>query len=510
MQSARARSAFGIVSIILVIHFAVVAWLSASTNLWSDEAYSVNTTSKDLSYAISQAILIEEHPPFFFVVLWFWRTISETVFWARMLSALCTLTFLIVVWRVAVRALPKIHPAWVVGPIAANPSVVYIATEMRAPALTLLVSGLLMWFFIEGFIVESPKRWAVVSYGIASVIALYTYYYLGFLLLANGVALLLTRRPRQIAIYYGLMLAAAIAYIPMLLAIPTQAHSFTYRLADSLSFTGGFRLMIERIQSFLWPSFGLPLPGRSRWIVPGILAAAVFGSLYVNRRKVERPLVVYFALTAVLAIAYSLLAWKLGWRSMLERHATALVVPVYLSVYGILSLYADATRQKVLAAWTAAVGVMCVLGTHALFYALAKPGDWKRVAEFIQANEREREPILVFPPMSAYTFDYYYKGQNRVLAIPRPEGFDRYNHPDDFLQNESEIFAALELVPYEADSIWVIVDCDLKSCADPVRHHNLNILQDFVASYYSVDDFQSFYGARIQHCSALGRLADSQ
>ena len=509
MTDAQGRGTIGIVPSILVIHFAVVVWLSATLNVWVDETYSMNTTSRDLPYAVSQALIIEEHPPFFFIVLWFWRQISESVFWGRMLTALCTLGFLLVAWRVVKRALPAIHPAWVIAPIAANPYVIYAGTEMRAPAMNLLLSGVLMWFFIEGFLIESPKRWAAVAYGVASIVALYTYYYLGFLLLANGIALLLTRRPRQIAWYYGLMAVTAIAYTPMWLALPSQSDAFAQRLPFSLSLPGGFRLMIERIQAYLWPSNGFSLPGKTRWIVPGLIAMCVGVSLFINRRRVGKPLVVMFVLTAVLATAYSLLAWKLGWRAMLARHAMPIALPAYLCVFGVFSLYADGPRRRVLAAWTAVAAVTCGLGLYTMFKPAAKPGDWKRVAEFIRANEQSHQPILVFPAMSAHPFSYHYKGSNEIVPIPRPETFVRYNHPDDALQNEFEIETALAQIPYSVDSAWVVVDCDPESCGDQIRDHNLEILQKFLEENYTIEETRSFFGALIQRCSRPGQLAAS-
>jgi hypothetical protein len=470
----------------------------------------MNTTSRDLPYAISQAIRIEEHPPFFFIVLWFWRQISETVLWGRTLSALCTVGFLVIAWRVAARMLPKIHPAWIIAPIAMNPSLIYAATEMRPPAMTLLVSGLLMWLFIEGFLIESPKRWAALAYGVMSVIALYTYYYLGFLLLANGVALLLTRRPRQIVQYYATMALAAVTYAPMILALPEQANAFTSRQQFALTFFGGFRLMVERIQSFLWPSIGLPLPGKTRWIVPGLLAAGVLTTLYTRRREIGKPLVLFLTITAVAATSLSLVAWQLGWRSMLERHTMLMVLPAYLCLYGTIGLYADVPRRRVLAAWTTLVALTSAVGFHELFHPLAKSGDWRRVAEFIEAKEQLEEPILVFPSMSANAFTYHYRGRNSIVPIPRPESFVRYNRKDDALKDESEIAATIEQIPHAVESAWVIVNCNPEDCSYMGVDHNLEALERFVASRYTVDESRDFYGVYVKHCTMSDQLAASK
>jgi hypothetical protein len=233
-------------------------------------------------------------------------------------------------------------------------------------------------------------------------------------------------------------------------------------------------------------------------------------TLYFNRREIRKPLIVFLAVTAVTGSAFSLLAWQLGWRSMLERHALPILLPAYLCLYGIVSLYAEAPRRKVLVVWTATVGLTCAVGFHALFHPMAKPGDWKRVAAFIEANEQTQEPILVFPAMSAHPLSYYYKGANDIVAIPRPEAFIRYNHPDDALKNEFEIMAALDQVPYDVDSAWVIVDCNPEHCADLGRNHNLDILERFIAASYTVEESRDFFGVYVQHCARPGRLAASR
>jgi hypothetical protein len=296
----------------------------------------MQTTSHDLPYAISHAIDFEEQPPLYFAVLWCWRQLNETIFWGRMLSAACTVAFLAVCWRIAVHALPKIHPVWIVAPLAAHPIVVYAASEMRAPGLTLLLPGLLVWLFMKGFSGERPNAVTVAAYGLVSVIALYTYYYLGFLLLAHGVALLFTRRWRAIALYYGLMMLVAAACIPVFHTVQAQRGVFDVRSAFGLTAGGGTRLMVERVQGYLLPSSGLGLDGRIRWVVPGILAMAAIATLFLRRKHIRPPLVLAIIVTLVTGAGLAVVAWQLGWRSMLPRHAVPVLVLAYVCAYGLI------------------------------------------------------------------------------------------------------------------------------------------------------------------------------
>ncbi len=504
----RSRVSRGIVPVIMAVHFAVCLWLCNTLNVWIDESYAMQTTSRSLAYAVDQAIGFEEHPPFYFALLWLWRSINESVFWGRALSALSTLLFLAVVWRVVTIALPKIHPAWVVGPIAVNPIVLYAGSEMRAPAVVLLVSGLLVWLFIEGFLADSPRRYARAAYLVVSVIALYTYYYLGFMLLANGLVLLMTRRWRLIFVYYGMMAVVGLAFLPMVLTFPDQSRSFDSRTPFGLTFFGGVRLMIERIQAYVWPSRGLPLDGKLRWIVPGILGAGVSFTLFARRREIGRPLVLLLAMTAAVGMLLAMVAWQLGWRAMLDRHALLILLPSYLCLYGVISLWSDASRRKVLIAWTTIVALSTALALDSAFGRLAKSGDWNRITTLIEAHERPQEPILVFPSISAVPFSYHYKGINEVIAIPRPEEFLRYNYQEDSLQSEDEIVAALDRVPYVPESVWVVVNCDPESCGYLDVSYNLDILERYVVNTYTVDLAGYYFGSYVQHATRPARLAD--
>jgi hypothetical protein len=253
---------------------------------------------------------------------------------------------------------------------------------------------------------------------------------------------------------------------------------------------------------------GLPLPGKLRWIVPGILAAGVGSTLLMRRKEIKPPLVLNLAVTAVTGMALAVVAWQLGWRSMLERHALLILLPAYLSLYGIISLYADAPRRRVLVVWTMVVGLTTVVAFDAMLGHLAKSGDWKRVAAYIEANESPQQAILVFPAIAAIPFSYHYRGINEIVALPRPEEFLRYNYQEDSLQHEGEIVAALDLVPYPVESVWVIVNCNPHDCGYLNVSYNLHVLENYVAANYMIEETNDFFGVYVQRCTRPDRLAE--
>ncbi len=493
---------------ILTAHFAVAVWLCATFNVWVDEYYSMQTTSRDFSYAVSQAVNFEEQPPFYFMTLWAWRQISESVFWGRALSAVCVIGFLAATWRTVIRVLPGIHPAWIITPMALNPVILYAATEMRVAGLTLLLSGLLMWCFFAGFATSTPKRSAIAAYGVISVLALYTHYYLGFLLVGNGVALLVTRRWRSIALYYGIMGLVALAYMPMFLSLDHQADGFAQRTPFEISYFAGIRVLIERVQNYLWPAMGLHLDGWRRWMIAGSILIGAVVAVGRRRRQAGQFWIILFAVVTATGFGLALAASRFGWQSMLERHALPVLLPGFLCFYGIFALYQEPVRRRMLMVWTTGVVIVSILSLHAVFNTLAKSGDWKRIAEYIEANERPNEAILIFPADAYYSFKYHYRGKSEVLAIPRPDQFLRYNHPDDTLKHDSEIVAALNGAAYDPASIWVLVNCNPADCGYLGVDYNLKTLEHFLAENYAMDKSHEYFGASLRHGSPSVHLAN--
>src|SRR5258708_38412083 len=58
---------------------------------------------------------------------------------------------------------------------------------------------------------------------------------------------------------------------------------------------------------------------------------------------------------------------------------------------------------------------------------LAKDCDCRHVAETITRSETIAEPILVFPSEDVMPLSVYYRGRNRLLAVPRPPGYDPWD-----------------------------------------------------------------------------------
>ncbi|MBL8202741.1 MAG: hypothetical protein JNM09_00830 [Blastocatellia bacterium] len=484
-----ARSWFGL---FLACYLGLTLPLAWKLNLWIDEASTLQTTSRGLRNAVGMALSYELQAPLYFVLLAGWRMLSNTVFHARLFSVLCIVGMLVVLVGVARRYLPTIHPKWVVLAIAFNPFTIWAATEARVYALVLLLGALLFWLFFEGYVAESPRRSVRWEYGLVALLALYTYYYLGFLLFAHGCSLLLLRRWRTAGAFLGAMLMVGIGFAPLLAQIPGQMTGYTGAVTQQQSFKAGVQMLSWRLQEQLlpvgWPS--LEVGRRGVLIVFGLLAL-----VFVVRRIRQTATPAHYVIwtTGVITSVCLLAAYLLTSAEFLEaRHSTVLFLPAILSVFAIFTLF---THRGAI---VGGVLVLCFFSLTSLMatYAYpAKTGDWERVASHLMAAEQREQPILIFQAISAAPLSHYYAGVNRLLPIPQAEQFQAFNHPDSVLKSEAQLHAILAQIPGKQECLWLVTD---ELCRSVNLDLNCRVLESFVEKYYDVEVTQNFYRSKVR------------
>lgn len=480
------------VGLFLASYLCLTLPLAWKLNLWIDEASTLQTTSRGLRNAIDMALSYELQAPLYFALLASWRMLSSAIFHARLFSVLCIALMLLMMVGVARRYLPTIHPKWVVLAIAFNPFTVWAATEARVYALVLLLGALLFWLFFEGYIAESPRRSARWGYGLVALLALYTYYYLGFLLFAHGCALLLLRRWRTAGAFLGAMMMVGVGFAPLLLQIPGQMNGYSGAVEQRQSFKAGVQMLSWRLQEQILPVGWHSLEvGRRGMLMAFGLLVLVLVVRRIRQRATPAHCVIWT--TSIITSACLLAAYLLTSPEFLEaRHSTVLFLPAILSVFAIFTLFTH--RRAILGG----VLVLCFFSTTSLMatYAYpAKTGDWERVACYLMSAEQREQPILIFQAISAAPLSHYYAGVNRLIPVPQAEQFHGFNHPDSVLKSEAQLHAILAQIPGKQERLWLVTD---ELCRSVNLDLNCGILESFVEKYYEVEVSQNFYRSKVR------------
>jgi uncharacterized membrane protein len=494
-----------IVIILTGVNLAIALFLAANLNLWIDEAFSLHTTGKDLGYALNQAIHFELQPPLYFLILNLWRTLDNSIFFARLFSVLCVVTTIPIVARLSQKFLPEIHPGWVTTAVALNPFTIWAAVEIRLYAFAILLSALLLLFFFNGYLSDVPNHKARWGYVLVSILSLYTQYFLGFLLVATGCTLLILKRWQAFRHYIMGMTIVGIACTPIFLLVQNQVSSHSAAILTDSFFTALKRIawIITRfILHTEWTPLG-KYGGKSVYIILGILIFLLV-QFYRNRRLIQINYIALWIITLVPSLLIFGVVLKVtGTELLTERHAVVIFIPLMLSIFplikvGVCPLVQKKNQSKILFTWTLIILFFNLTYLYITYQPMHKLGDSNQVASYIMASEKPNQPILTFPAYVAIPVSYYYSGKNTIVPLPKAEDFKEYDLRQYSLTNEKEILSALSRVTGEHQYIWLIRDGGDTFCSLFGFDLNCEILNKFVDKHYLVESHQDFYGTSVR------------
>jgi hypothetical protein len=476
---------------LLALHLCLTLPLAWGLNTWIDEASSLETTRHGVGHAASRAVTYELQAPLYFASLAAWRAMNGSIFHARLFSVVAAALALWAVAAGARRYLPTIHPGWVVALVAFNPFTIWAATEIRVYALALLLGALLLRLFYDGYVCDAASRRARRGYALVALISLYTYYYLGFLLLAHGAALVALRRWRAACDFVLWMAAVGAGFAPLLAVIPGQMTGHTGETGRQ-SLRAGLQLLSWRIQEQVLPAAWPPLEAWRRGVLAG-LALLALALAWRHGRRLATPANVVAWVSAAVVMLCLLAAYVFTSASFLEaRHTTVLFLPLLLSVCALL---ARAGRSGVFAAWVALALCFDAASLAATYKRPAKTGDWKRVAAYLMSAEERGQPILVFQPISAAPLAHYYAGVNRLVPVPRPEEFRTFNSTDSLLTGEAQLDRLLAETPGGGHLVWLVTD---DMCRSVNLDLNCGVLESFVGRHYDVAASRAFFRSKVR------------
>ncbi len=515
----------------LALHLLLTVPLALSLNLWIDEAYSLDTTQLGVWGAGQQAITFENQPPLYFMLLSFWRSLGDylgladgaAIGWARLFSVCCLALVVVLAFPLARRYCPGIKPAWVVGAIAFNPYCIWTATEIRTYGFALLLSAVLLLSFFEGYwqTDEEPHStgalwnarsrtsgWRGVHVGVA-IASLYTNYFWGSLLIAQGVVLLVTRRWRMLRTYAVWMIGVSLLFSPMLFVLASHlAEQGSGMALQTNSTTDALRTMLGRVLLYLWPSEFLSghliaFVGLRYGGLLGLGAIAI-----ACRKRLSEIQLVLVTLVVICFVSLTLVLDITENVALAARYSYPLFLPILLLLFSCLSLLPKQGLRRALWAW-GAIALICYGGTLLHQYSgLAKDGDWSRVAHFIQSNETIEQPVVVFSAEGVLPLRYYYDGVNPLVSLPEQTLGEKYSLRRFVIRDEAQIREVLMAQQMHRDlpsELWLVqgpryalegtgeTACDIWGI-----DLNCAALEQFIQDNYRVEQQKNFYGSKVQ------------
>jgi hypothetical protein len=421
-----------------------------------DEEYALASTAHGLFYGLHRAISYELQAPLWFGVMGAWRTLNQSVFFARAFSLVCLGLACFALRSIALRIRPDRNPLPFVVAVAFNPFAVYAALEIRLYAAAILISALTWIAFDDGFL--SGERRAARGWFVAlAVVGIYVQYYLGFVIVGGFCGLLLARRFTAVRGYIVCGVCVGLASGPALLLARVEAAA----VRETLPVMAGFPL-----RHMAEPLFQFALPFAYTWYqVPawyGFLTAYKVGMvllvvLFVAGRPRLGPRELgYVGLALGIWCTFLAVEPFLRVRYETPRHFVGLFVPELAAGYALITSL-GAEKRRIFAGIMASLYASFTIATLATTYRfLSKAGDWRRVGLYVNARVSKDDVVAVFAPDALPAFLRVYRGAAPVVAFPqalKPETYD----PDSYQVDSDEAARrALERIA-AGRRLWLVI-----------------------------------------------------
>jgi hypothetical protein len=246
------------------------------------------------------------------------------------------------------------------------------------------------------------------------------------------------------------------------------------------------------IRSYLLPFAALPLASVNRWTFHFLTLWILFQVLREYQGFTNKETTALFGIWAALAVCFMVLLNLYSETLVQRRHAAVLFLPTALLGFRVME---HSFRKRAMLILMAVLGFFygeTMIGTYA---GMAKDGDWKRVASFIEQKEKAGEPILVFISESQLALKAYYRGANQIIPLPAEASQDRY-HPSGQILSSQKIRGVFKEFA-AGQRIWI------------VTHHTQphlgvdfqpEVLEEIVRDNCTLEERREFYKTEVRRC----------
>lgn len=487
------------VLLIMFLHAAVILPLLYFVNIWTDEASTLFTTNNGFLYALKNTLPFEKQAPLYFLVMSLWRKISYSIFFAQLFSVIFSLLAIRYFYLVARKFWEEKTTLFITFFFAIHPYLFWASFEIRGYSAVIFLSVLLLKFLCEGFWLEENKK-SQIYYLLTAVISLYTNYLLGFILVGGFIALIAIKRRRAARNYFLLMMLAGVIFLPMLLIVKSQFDVRMDGFTPPTNLIEGIKALWNNILTLILPTEIYTTGEASTvsvvrvWIVR-ILGLTGLILLAFKKKMFDEKLLVFGAISAV-GLAFSLLLYlEMGMVFVAIRHTAIIFVPVIFLFASVL-MEIKPSEKKASRIYVFSIAVLLfsfyIYGLIHIHPNLIKRGDWARVSDFIEQNEKPNQPIIIFSTYDAISLPFYYEGNNKILPDDKFVAWNFEAKPGSSASYTKQIEFVIGQIPADAENIWLLTqeDCQTGDACQP--------LEKFVETNYTIVIEKDFYLERVR------------
>lgn len=396
---------FGSLVCILLAAYALRVGGLVSESLWIDEGFSLALASQSLP-GVVQGTAADQHPPFYYLVLWAWLGLGRTIFSLRYLSALLgTLGVAAGAW-VGRQLLGERVGLGTALLLACSPLHVWYSQEARMYVLLALLTTLstgMLWR-----LAQRKQGWF--WYGCCTVLALYTHLFSVFVLLfQNAVVFVylvreiirertISRGTGKFTVRWlgaqGAILAAFVPWVPIAL-YQTRYHQMEWVAPASLTKVGGTLLLL------LLGEAGVSPLGVLAWGALALPALHAITTVWRARRWTKLHaygfvlawFLVPFATITLLSRVYPIFQ---------SKQMLMLLTPLAIVVVGGLTRV-----PRLLQVVLVCILAVLVVSSLGAMYRVETKDDWRGAAAYIEERYSAGDVLYLNPAAGVLTLETY-------------------------------------------------------------------------------------------------------
>jgi hypothetical protein len=479
-----------------VIYYIIIVLLSSYLNVWEDELYTINTSSKSLSYALHQSFYFESQPPVYFLLLTIWRFVSDSILWARLFSMFSIiLSQILLFWFISKLADRKIA---IFSSILflLNPFIIFTILEMRLFAflvLLTLISTICFYYTYYSSSLSLRRRTIFIA---IAVLGTFTQYYFCFVLVSFAIILLIGKKWKPFLVYILEMLIPVcllLLVIPEILdagdlmvsSVPVVQNTFINQVLEAL------KVLFNRIMVYVLP---LDFSTARIWILRIFFFLLLAGTIDLrNLKNSIRILSPFIIITFVLLLFFFFVHLIFGVHYCAYKYTTVLFVPIFILMVFILR----SVRNKYLIYWFLLLVMFYTIADYKGNRYLYKAKDFRALSTYIQKIEQTDEPIYIFRNISADNLSLYYNGINKIIPVPEAFSYSKEFSPEQWKIDERYL-NELDKKLINCPGFFVVVD---NSPLNGVNESKTMLLE-FLGKTFTLKEEKSFKGNIILYKSS--------
>nr|WP_275585884.1 glycosyltransferase family 39 protein [Geodermatophilus sabuli] len=402
------------------------------------------------------------------VLLRTWRlTLGPDVQTARLLSLVFLLAAVPVFYLVARKVLSRPWALFALVVFSCSPFLQWYGNEARMYSMLVLVTLVSQYFFLT--VATTGRTAAWVGYAATAAVGVYVHYFFVFVLVAQGlyVLLLWRRLPRASVVRMaGVALLVGAAYLPWFLWFRANGSASETRPSlpepSSIDYSNVYSQFLFGFQSDTVNSVLL-----SSW---PLLVLAALASVRVGAR-LDRS-TAYLLAAAFVPVLMAFVVSHLVTPFFLSRYMIAALPALLL----LLVRFVSSLTRPVARGLAAALLGVTVLSTVVQAASPETPvdEDYRTAAQLVEDGATPRDLVVLSSPFTVYPFEYYYDGAARVTTLPvwdrqgPAPAFDSAQLPadvDSFAQGHQYVYLLLSYDQGYEDEVYQYFDRHLERAA---------------------------------------------